>query len=148
MKPVSSLMTSWLGLEARFPWVTLLCWCIVNKFLRVYWFLGKNLSNFVPPFWKLYNPYCHIKQSPEFMIPTFQEDFWITLLNQKSQNAGTSCTFFVILLKNLTFEGGVFSYFHWQRNIKLNDPDIEAFNINKTNFSHLKVRKVQIFALN
>ena len=119
-----------------------------NKFLRVYWFLGKNLSNFVPPFWKLYNPYCHIKQSPEFMIPTFQEDFWITLLNQKSQNAGTSCTFFVILLKNLTFEGGVFSYFHWQRNIKLNDPYIEAFNINKTNFSHLKVRKVQIFALN
>ena len=30
-----------------------------NNFLWVYWFLGKNLSNFVPPLWKLHNPYCH-----------------------------------------------------------------------------------------
>ena len=27
------------------------------------WFLGKNLSNFVSPIWKLHNPYCHIKES-------------------------------------------------------------------------------------
>ena len=26
--------------------------------LWVYWFLGKNLSNFVPPIWKLHNTYC------------------------------------------------------------------------------------------
>jgi hypothetical protein len=32
-----------------------------NNFLWVYWFLGKNLSNFVPPVWKLHNPYCHTK---------------------------------------------------------------------------------------
>ena len=29
------------------------------NFLWVCWFLGKNLSNFVPPVWKLHNPYCH-----------------------------------------------------------------------------------------
>ena len=31
----------------------------LNKFLWVCWFLDKNLSNFVPPVWKLDNPYCH-----------------------------------------------------------------------------------------
>ena len=30
-----------------------------NNFLWVHWFLGKNLSNFVSPVWKLHNPYCH-----------------------------------------------------------------------------------------
>ena len=30
-----------------------------NNFLWVCWFFGKNLSNFVPPVWKLHNPYCH-----------------------------------------------------------------------------------------
>ena len=30
-----------------------------NHFLWVCWFLGKNLSNFVSPIWKLHNPYCH-----------------------------------------------------------------------------------------
>ena len=30
-----------------------------NHFLWVCWFLGKYLSNFVPPAWKLHNPYCH-----------------------------------------------------------------------------------------
>ena len=30
-----------------------------NDFLWVCWFLGKNLSNFVSPVWKLHNPYCH-----------------------------------------------------------------------------------------
>ena len=30
-----------------------------NKFLWVWWFLCKNLSNFIPPAWKLHNPYCH-----------------------------------------------------------------------------------------
>ena len=30
-----------------------------NHFLWVCWFLCKNLSNFVPPSWKLHNPYCH-----------------------------------------------------------------------------------------
>ena len=32
------------------------------NFLWVCWFLGKNLSNFVPPVWKFHNPYCHIVQ--------------------------------------------------------------------------------------
>ena len=30
-----------------------------NNFLWVCWFLGKNLSNFVPSAWKLHNSYCH-----------------------------------------------------------------------------------------
>ena len=30
-----------------------------NNFPWVCWFLGKNLSNFVSPVWKLHNPYCH-----------------------------------------------------------------------------------------
>ena len=30
-----------------------------NNFLWVCWFLGKNLSNFVRPVWRLHNPYCH-----------------------------------------------------------------------------------------
>ena len=30
-----------------------------KKFRWACWFLGKNLSNFVPPVCKLHNPYCH-----------------------------------------------------------------------------------------
>ena len=30
-----------------------------KNFLWVCWFLGKNLSNFVPPVWKLHSQYCH-----------------------------------------------------------------------------------------
>ena len=32
-----------------------------NNFLWVRWFLGKNLSNFVSPVWKLDNPYYHYR---------------------------------------------------------------------------------------
>ena len=34
-----------------------------NNFLWVCWFLGKNLSNFVPPAWKLHHPYYHTPYS-------------------------------------------------------------------------------------
>ena len=30
-----------------------------DNFLWVCWFLGKDLSNFVPPVWKLHYQYCH-----------------------------------------------------------------------------------------
>ena len=30
-----------------------------DNFLWLCWFLGKNLSNFISPVWKLHNPYCH-----------------------------------------------------------------------------------------
>ena len=33
-----------------------------DNFLWVRWFLGKNLPNFVPPVWKVHNPYCHSSQ--------------------------------------------------------------------------------------
>ena len=36
-----------------------------NNFLSVCWFLCKNLSNFVPPAWKLHNPYCHNSKALE-----------------------------------------------------------------------------------
>ena len=32
---------------------------IFASYCRVCWFLGKNLSNFIYPVWKLHNPYCH-----------------------------------------------------------------------------------------
>ena len=34
-----------------------------KNFLWVCWWLGKNLSNFIYPVWKLHNPYCHSTQS-------------------------------------------------------------------------------------
>ena len=36
-----------------------------NNHIWVCWFLGKNLSNLVPPVWKLHNPYCHTHQPKE-----------------------------------------------------------------------------------
>ena len=44
-----------------------------NNFLWVCWFLGKNLSNFVPPVWKLHNPYCHRVHLKAYL---FMTDFW------------------------------------------------------------------------
>ena len=52
-----------------------------NNFLWVCWFLGKNLSNFVPPVWKLHNPYCHNHQWSEFSsynkLMTMGNESWI-----------------------------------------------------------------------
>ena len=42
-----------------------------NNFLWVCWFLGKNLSNFVPSAWKLNNPYYHNIQNRFFFFPFF-----------------------------------------------------------------------------
>ena len=65
-----------------FKSLSLLKWCPIFKtspltqfpkfdnFLWVCWFLGKNLSNFVPPVWKLHNPYCH-KVHSSFHISLF-----------------------------------------------------------------------------
>ena len=62
---------NWIGIQGSYT-VTTLIWCPIfdsspliqnskfNSFLWVCWFLCKNLSNFVPPAWKLHNPYCHI----------------------------------------------------------------------------------------
>ena len=36
-----------------------------NNFLLVCWYLCKNISNFVPPAWKLDNPYHHIHKGNE-----------------------------------------------------------------------------------
>ena len=43
-----------------------------NNFLWAYWFLCKNLSNFVPPAWKLHNPYCHNEYATEFLLSFFR----------------------------------------------------------------------------
>ena len=47
-----------------------------NNFLWVCWFLVKNLSNFVPPAWKLHNPYCHTWNSVKDSNPTAPQCFW------------------------------------------------------------------------
>ena len=39
-----------------------------DNFLWVCWFLGENLSNFVPPVWKLHNAYCHNTHSHTNLI--------------------------------------------------------------------------------
>ena len=58
-------------MASNFKSLYLLKWCPIfdtspltqfskfNNFLWACWFLGKNLSNVVPPVWKLHNPYCH-----------------------------------------------------------------------------------------
>ena len=45
--------------------------------LGMNWFLGKNLSNFIPPAWKLDNPYCHIAwvQKLQIAINYFNHPF-------------------------------------------------------------------------
>ena len=51
-----------------------------NNFLWVCWFLGKNLSNFVPPVWKLHNPYCHsLEHLLFFLSDNRMIDQWKTL---------------------------------------------------------------------
>ena len=41
------------------------------NFLWVCWFLGKNISNFLPLSWKLHNSYCHNQKLIE--LPTFRQ---------------------------------------------------------------------------
>ena len=48
-----------LGDFALFGTFPLIQFSKFKNFLWVCWFLGKNLSNFVPPAWKLHNLYCH-----------------------------------------------------------------------------------------
>ena len=77
-----------------------------NNFLWLYWFLGKNLSNFVPPIWKLHNPYCHTYAHQKLMPQIFRpscchaEVFFSRLQNKGGQNLvgfgnfSTTCSFF------------------------------------------------------
>ena len=67
-------------MASNFKSLYLLKWCSIidtspltqfskfNNFLWVCWFLGKNLSNFVPPVWKLHNPYCHKLYKQNFLL--------------------------------------------------------------------------------
>ena len=48
-----------LGDFALFDTSPLIQFSKFNNYLWVCSFLGKNISNFVPPVWKLHNPYCH-----------------------------------------------------------------------------------------
>ena len=73
-----------------------------NNFLWTCWFLGKNLSNFAPPAWKLNNPYyrigCHWGQWNwhYYWEEWGQRDWWefhpvCQSRRLKSRNLGTSC---------------------------------------------------------
>ena len=42
-----------------------------NNFLCTCWFVGKSFSNFVPPAWKLDNPYYHKPQWQKKFLPSF-----------------------------------------------------------------------------
>ena len=47
-----------------------------NNLLWVCWFLGKNLSNFVSPIWKLLNPDCHNSRSSIMGLNPFRNRNW------------------------------------------------------------------------
>ena len=49
-----------------------------NNFLWVCWFLGKNLTNFVPSAWKLDNPYYHSRDYDELTYRNWQS-IWLHL---------------------------------------------------------------------
>ena len=53
-----------------------------NNFFWVCWFLGKNLSNFVPPVWKLHYRYCHNPQWTQWcnIIQQKRNLFWSSKL--------------------------------------------------------------------
>ena len=52
------------GHSNKVRWLTIITQGSAHATLRKhsndFSFLGKNISNFVPPAWKLHNPYCHI----------------------------------------------------------------------------------------
>ena len=64
-----------------FKAVYFLKWCPIltpphfNNYLWVCWFLGKNLPNFVPPVWKLHNPYCHIQKLRQELFKLVRSQF-------------------------------------------------------------------------
>ena len=55
-----------------------------NNFLWVCWFLGKNISDFVPPTWKLDNPYYHTEESED--SPSRFSAQWNKLFGQEASN--------------------------------------------------------------
>ena len=46
-----------------------------KNFLWVCWFLVKNLSNSIPPAWKLDNPYCHIHDLFRLLLEVYLATF-------------------------------------------------------------------------
>ena len=48
-----------------------------NNFLWARWFIGKNLSNFVSPVWKLYNPYCYISHNISWHMYHLRYVIWL-----------------------------------------------------------------------
>ena len=73
-----------------------------NNFLWVCWFLGKNLSNFVPPVWKLHNPYCHNVYILIILVSVIcmwfaNELSVIIILNQLQREAGYSTAAYSIV---------------------------------------------------
>ena len=63
-----------LVLFATFP---LIQFSKFNNFLWVCWFLGKNLSNFITPVWKLQNMYCHTCHQLIWYCRSLNVEHWI-----------------------------------------------------------------------
>ena len=88
------------------------------NFLWVYLFLGKNLSNLVPPVWKLCNPYCHNLRPPFFMVTSESRrcDSYITYKFKKDINLFVTKRYTLINCKyaNLCLLS-VFFHSQWSR---------------------------------
>ena len=64
----------------------------------VCWFLGKNLSNFVPPVWKLHNLYCHTVYN---VVPlTLVKDLLPTKQGLVRENSQPQCVPDIFTVKN------------------------------------------------
>ena len=59
----------WMSNFGTFWHLSLTQFSIFNNFLWICWFLDKNLSNFLPPAWKLHNRYCH---DTKILVPKSQ----------------------------------------------------------------------------
>ena len=95
-----------------------------NNFLWVCWFLGKSLSNFVPPVWKLYNPYCHSRHRKIYLglIVKIQcgnikimshIHYTIDVICQKEEKV---CCFEIVILAVTNWHWYFFLSFIWKLN--------------------------------
>ena len=75
-----------------------------NNFLWVCWFLNKNLSNFVPPIWKLDNPYYLFSADSSVVVNPWEQFGTIpeSLLDSRPGSAVTFWGFVVSFSSSVT----------------------------------------------
>ena len=55
----------------------------INNYLWICWFSSKNLSNFVPPVWRLNNPYYHKCKCKPTFHQTKDQNYWLRTLKMQ-----------------------------------------------------------------